>query len=243
MSEISQKTEKERRAAPRVRALKKATIAFKDRYCSAECMIKNESETGALLMISQNHVIPNIFELKAYPGRDFRIVEAIWRTPDAMGIRYADQVPAAPIAPIAKPATPVAEPAAPVAAPAAPSAPVAASIAPSAPVDAPIAPVADPAAPVAASVAPSAPVDAPSAPIAKPAAPVAERAAPVAEPSAPVVASVAPRVPVDVPSVPADATSVPVNVPSAPVDAPKPHSTWDGIERRKQNRRENDRRR
>jgi len=90
MSEISQNIEKERRVAPRVRALKKGVIAFQNRYCSSECMIKNETENGALLMVSQNHVIPNVFELKVYPESDFRVVEAIWRTPDAMGIRYVD---------------------------------------------------------------------------------------------------------------------------------------------------------
>ncbi|MEP3630733.1 MAG: hypothetical protein ABJN04_12085 [Hyphomicrobiales bacterium] len=191
MSEISQNTEEERRAAPRARALKKGTIAFKERYCSAECMVRNESESGALLMVSQNQVIPNVFELKVYPERDFRIVEAIWRTPDAMGVRYAGQVPAAPAAPVAAPAAPVAAPAAPVAAPAAPV------VAPDVPVVAPDAPVA---APVAAPITPSVPVDASSVPVAAPAAP------------------------------------------SAPAAAPNPHSTWDGTERRKQNRRQTDRR-
>lgn len=90
MSEISQNITEERRVVPRTRALKKGMIAFKDRYCSTECMIRNESESGALLMVSQNQVIPNIFELKVYPAREFRIVEAIWRTPEAMGIRYVE---------------------------------------------------------------------------------------------------------------------------------------------------------
>ena len=111
MSEISQNSEEERRTTPRVRALKKGTIAFKDRYCSAECMVKNQSASGALLMVSQNQVIPNVFELKVYPEREFRIVETVWRTPDAMGIRYADQ-------PVIASSVPVADaPAAPVAAP------------------------------------------------------------------------------------------------------------------------------
>ena len=99
MSEISEYTNQERRAAPRTRALKKGVIAFKDRYCSTECMTRNESDAGALLMVSQNQVIPNTFELKVYPDRDFRIAEAIWRTPDAMGIRYVEPRVAAPTAP------------------------------------------------------------------------------------------------------------------------------------------------
>ncbi|MEP6443374.1 MAG: hypothetical protein ABJ034_00660 [Hyphomicrobiales bacterium] len=216
MSEISQNTEEERRAAPRARALKKGTIAFKERYCSAECMVRNESESGALLMVSQNQVIPNVFELKVYPERDFRIVEAIWRTPDAMGVRYAGQVPAAPVA--------------------APAAPV---VAPPALVVAPAAPVAAPAAPVA---APAAPVAAHAAPVAAPAAPVVAPDVPVVAPDAPVAAPVAAPI---TPSVPVDASSVPVAAPaapSAPVAAPNPHSTCDGIERRKQNRRQTDRR-
>ncbi|MEP1444421.1 MAG: PilZ domain-containing protein [Hyphomicrobiales bacterium] len=88
MSEAAEKITEERRAMPRTRALKKGVIAFKDRYCSTECMVRNESDDGALLVVSQNQVIPNMFELKVHPDRDFRIAEAIWRTPDAMGIRY-----------------------------------------------------------------------------------------------------------------------------------------------------------
>ena len=103
MTEVVENINEERRATPRVRALKKGVIAFKDRYCSTECMIKNESDTGALLMVSQNQVIPNIFELKVYPESDFRVVEAIWRTPDAMGIRYSDLVATAPMAPSGAP--------------------------------------------------------------------------------------------------------------------------------------------
>ena len=90
MSEISNDTDEKRRVAPRTRALKKGTIAFKDRYCSVECMVRNESDTGALLMVTQNQVIPKTFELKVYPERDFRVVEAVWRTPDAMGVRYVN---------------------------------------------------------------------------------------------------------------------------------------------------------
>ena len=105
MPEALENVNDERRAKPRVRALKKGIIAFKDRYCSTECMIKNESDTGALLMVSQNQVIPNIFELKVYPESDFRVVEAIWRTPDAMGIRYADQGATAPMASTGAPNT------------------------------------------------------------------------------------------------------------------------------------------
>lgn len=80
--------ESERRASPRKRALKKGVIAFQDRYCSAECTVRNESATGALLLVSQNQVIPNTFELKVHPEREFRVAEAIWRTPDEMGVRY-----------------------------------------------------------------------------------------------------------------------------------------------------------
>ena len=103
MYEVVENGNQERRATPRARALKKGVIAYKDRYCSAECMIKNESETGALLVVGQNQVIPNVFELKVYPERDFRIVETIWRTPDTLGVRYVDQGVTAPMAPTGAP--------------------------------------------------------------------------------------------------------------------------------------------
>ena len=73
--------------------MKKGVIVFKDRYCSTECTVRNESDEGALLIVSQNQIIPNTFEMKVYPERDFRIAEAVWRTPDEMGVRFLERKP------------------------------------------------------------------------------------------------------------------------------------------------------
>ena len=90
----------ERRALARSRTLKKGKIVFRDRYCSAECVVRNESPGGALLMVSQNHVIPRDIEITIYPGKPFRPAGIVWRTPDAVCIRFMDvaagEVPSAP---------------------------------------------------------------------------------------------------------------------------------------------------
>ena len=90
MFEVSEIKDDERRAAPRKRAFKKAMISFNARFCSAECLLKNENNGGALLKVEQNHVIPAQFEIKIHPEREFRLAEAIWRTPNEMGIRFLD---------------------------------------------------------------------------------------------------------------------------------------------------------
>ena len=90
MSETSPSFSEERRAVPRVRSLKKGVIAFQNGYCTTECMIRNKSEIGAMLLVSQNRAIPDIFKLKVHLESDFRPAEVVWRTPDAMGIRYVD---------------------------------------------------------------------------------------------------------------------------------------------------------
>lgn len=90
MSDLTEQKNEERRKSERRRSLKKGLIAFNDRYCSTACTVRNESEGGALLMVSQNQVIPSVFELKVQPARDYRFAEVIWRTPDAMGVKYAD---------------------------------------------------------------------------------------------------------------------------------------------------------
>lgn len=81
----------EKRASSRHRTLKKGKIVFNNRYCSADCTIRNESETGALLLVTQNHIIPTQFELNVYPGTAYRPVQIVWRTADALGVRFLDR--------------------------------------------------------------------------------------------------------------------------------------------------------
>ena len=79
-----------KRNVERKRTLKKGTIVFNNRYCSANCTVRNESETGALLVVSDNHLIPSRVELNVYPGAIYRPVQVMWRTKDAVGVKFKD---------------------------------------------------------------------------------------------------------------------------------------------------------
>lgn len=85
----------DKRASIRYRTLKKGKIVFRERYCSADCMVRNESETGALLLVTQNHIIPAEFELNVYPGTSYRPVQIVWRSPEALGVRFLDEAASA----------------------------------------------------------------------------------------------------------------------------------------------------
>lgn len=80
----------DQRKSDRKRTLKKGTIVFSNRYCSANCTVRNESELGALLMVSDNHLIPSYIELNIYPGRTYRPAQVMWRTLDFIGVKFLD---------------------------------------------------------------------------------------------------------------------------------------------------------
>lgn len=79
-----------RRASIRYRTLKKGVITFNNHYSTAECVVRNISEHGAKLAMTQNHSIPKIFELRIHPDERFRPAEVMWRTMDALGVRFMD---------------------------------------------------------------------------------------------------------------------------------------------------------
>ncbi|MEP3525917.1 MAG: hypothetical protein ABJ081_03580 [Hyphomicrobiales bacterium] len=80
----------EKRTSQRTRTLKKGTILFNNRYSSASCMIRNESEAGLLLKIYDNHLIPSHFELNVHPNPLSRSVQVMWRTEEFMGVKFTD---------------------------------------------------------------------------------------------------------------------------------------------------------
>lgn len=80
----------EKRKSVRKRTLKKGTIVFNNRYCSASCTVRNESETGVLLEIDNNHLIPSHVELNIIPGTIYRPIQVMWRTEEAIGVKYVD---------------------------------------------------------------------------------------------------------------------------------------------------------
>ncbi|MEJ0012469.1 MAG: PilZ domain-containing protein [Bauldia sp.] len=82
-----------RRVARRMRTLKKATIVIQGGYSVFDCVIRNISETGALLQVG-GLGIPSHFELKYDAPVPRHPCTVRWRTENAMGVSF-DDVPQA----------------------------------------------------------------------------------------------------------------------------------------------------
>src|SRR3954462_13829819 len=81
----------EQRAAPRKRTLLRGRIEFNNRQSSLDCLIRDLSETGARLTISENVALPRRFDLHI-PNRDHAVpVELCWRIRDAAGVRFSSE--------------------------------------------------------------------------------------------------------------------------------------------------------
>lgn len=81
----------ERRRARRLRALKGAKISFNGGNSVIDCLVRNQSETGARLKVEMTVALPERFSLaivengELVPQRD---CEVAWRTATEIGVRF-----------------------------------------------------------------------------------------------------------------------------------------------------------
>ncbi len=78
-----------RRAARRMRTLKKATIVLNGGYSVYDCVVRNLSETGAMLQVG-GLGIPSHFELVLDTTVTRHMCTVRWRTEDAIGVSFDD---------------------------------------------------------------------------------------------------------------------------------------------------------
>jgi hypothetical protein len=83
-----------RRAARRNRTLKKATIIFNGGFSAFDCIVRNLSETGAMLQLSALGV-PTHFELRMDAATSRRPCTVRWRAESALGVSFDDVGPKA----------------------------------------------------------------------------------------------------------------------------------------------------
>lgn len=81
-----------RRVSRRNRTLKKATISFNGGYSAFDCVVRNLSESGAMLQVSSLG-IPSHFELKMDAASARRSCTVRWRTESAIGVSFDDADP------------------------------------------------------------------------------------------------------------------------------------------------------
>jgi hypothetical protein len=72
-----------------MRTLKKATIILRGGYSVYDCIIRNLSDTGAMLQVSPLG-IPNHFDLKFDAPVPSHPCSVRWRTDSAMGVSFDD---------------------------------------------------------------------------------------------------------------------------------------------------------
>jgi hypothetical protein len=78
------------RSATRARAFLKAQIRFNNGMSTMDCVIRDLSEGGARLQISDSVAVPNSFELHIPKRDETRRAVLHWRTAEEMGIGFQD---------------------------------------------------------------------------------------------------------------------------------------------------------
>jgi hypothetical protein len=78
----------ERRGAPRRRVLKGATLSFNKGYGALECVVRNESEKGALLGFGETSAVPPAFAMTIKGSDVPRAAQVRWRTMTQVGVEF-----------------------------------------------------------------------------------------------------------------------------------------------------------
>ncbi len=78
----------EKRKSPRRRVLKEGKIVFADALCLMDCTIRDMSDGGAKLIVSNTLAIPHSFQL--YEKSSGKLYPAIvaWRQCNAIGVKF-----------------------------------------------------------------------------------------------------------------------------------------------------------
>jgi PilZ domain len=81
----------ERRTFPRSRAYIGAKIAYNNRCCTMDCLVRNMSQDGARLIFACTATIPTKFDIVIRREGRHRPARVIWREETAVGVQYLDQ--------------------------------------------------------------------------------------------------------------------------------------------------------
>jgi hypothetical protein len=78
----------DRRAFARRRVFKGAILSFNKGYGALECVVRNESENGALLSFGETSAVPPAFDLAVKGGETVRHARVRWRTLSVVGVEF-----------------------------------------------------------------------------------------------------------------------------------------------------------
>ncbi len=82
-------TTPERRCSVRNRTLFRGKIIFNRRQSTLDCVVRNLSEGGALLVFPDSVPLPDLFELSIPVREESRMVRSRWRDSEHVGVAFA----------------------------------------------------------------------------------------------------------------------------------------------------------
>ena len=82
----------ERRASERRWTLKRGVITFDQAGASIDCLVRNLSDNGALLLVGNQTDIPNSFDLLLRTDGLHKQCRIVWRSVDRMGVAFAEEM-------------------------------------------------------------------------------------------------------------------------------------------------------
>ncbi|MCJ7527657.1 MAG: PilZ domain-containing protein [Methyloceanibacter sp.] len=77
------------RQSPRRRVLKNAHIIFNNRRSSIDCVVRNLSAHGALLLLPTVVGVPNDFDLCIDGETTCHLAHVVWKGKDRLGVSWA----------------------------------------------------------------------------------------------------------------------------------------------------------
>jgi len=80
----------DRRREHRGRTYLGGQVAFNNRWCTIDCLVRNMSQTGAKIEFAHAVLLPSEFDLIVSQKGDSRRVCVIWRQATALGVSFAD---------------------------------------------------------------------------------------------------------------------------------------------------------
>jgi PilZ domain len=89
----------ERRVSLRQKSFLQGRIYFNNRRSSIDCLVRDYSETGARLKLSETATVPEAMELYIPNREAMHRARVEWRSGDEMGVSFGDEMRAPSIAP------------------------------------------------------------------------------------------------------------------------------------------------
>jgi hypothetical protein len=89
----------ERRKKQRLRSLLGGRVSFNQKSSTLDCLVRNVSEDGALLVISDSIALPNAFDLDITRHQRSYVARIRWRDGERVGVTF-EAPPAGEIVPL-----------------------------------------------------------------------------------------------------------------------------------------------